>query len=165
MQGFEKIIELMITVVLLFLVPLQYTGAKADVVNRTYIMTETAYFVDAVRNTGQMTEQMYKEYLKKLTVSQQVYDIELTHYKKLLNETEEGFETYYHGVYTKEILEELFSEGGSYELLPGDFFCIRVNRRGISFAERFSLFLKKDTKETASYTEIIYGGRVRNEAS
>lgn len=163
MQGFEKIIELLVTIVLLFLVPLQYAGAKADVVNRSYVMTETAYLVDAVRTTGRLSKQMYQEYLAKLRATRQAYDIELSHYEKLLNETEEGYETYYHGIYTEDILEQLFSEKEAYDFLPGDFLRVQVNGIGPSMAERFSLF-RRAGNAAETQVQAIYGGRIRNEA-
>lgn len=165
MHGFEKMVEIIVTVILLFLVPLQYAGAKADVVSRSYVMTETAYFVDSVRNTGCLTTQMYQEYLKKLAVTGQVYDIEITHYQKLLNETESGYQTYYHGVYTEELLKQLFSEEDRYEFLPGDFIRLQVKSKSPSFAEKFSLFFRAEAVKNAAFQEVqvIYGGRIRNE--
>ncbi len=162
MHSFEKIAELLITTVLFFLIPLQYAGAKADVVGRTYVMTETAYLVEAVRTTGRLSGQMYQEYLKRLGATGQVYDVKIIHYEKLLNETEEGYQTYYHGIYTEDILEALFSEEGSYVFSPGDFFRIEVCAVGPSLAERFSLFLRAGAKENG--VQVIYGGRIRNEA-
>ncbi|MFW5629485.1 MAG: hypothetical protein ACOCNB_01680 [Acetivibrio ethanolgignens] len=103
MHGFEKMVEMIVTIVLLFLVPIQYAGAKADILNRSYVMTETAYLVDSVRTTGKLTRQMYEEYEKKLGITRQVYEIELVHYKKLLNETKEGYQTYLHVVFTADI--------------------------------------------------------------
>lgn len=164
MHGFEKMVELMVTIVLLFLVPLQYAGAKEDILNRSYVMTETAYLVDCVRTTGKLTRQMYEEYEKKLGITRQVYEIEMVHYKKLLNETEEGYQTYFQGVYTEDIKEQLFSEAGSYELLAGDFFRVQVNRYSSSMAERFSLFLGTRKGRKSTGIEAIYGGRVYNEA-
>lgn len=167
MQGFEKIIELLITVVLLFLMPLQYTGAKADVLNRSYVMTETAYLVDAVRATGRLTPQMYQEYVKRLGATGQVYDIELTHYEKLWNETKEGYKVYYQGVYTEAILAQLFLADGerkAYDFLPGDFFRIQVNGIGSSMADRYSLLLRGGEKEKKTEVQAVYGGRIRNEA-
>lgn len=164
MHGFEKMAELIVTIVLLFLVPLQYAGAKADMLNRSYVMTETAYLVDSVRATGKLTKQMYEEYEKKLGITRQVYEIEMVHYKKLLNETEDGYQTYFQGVYTTDIREQLFSEIGRYELLPGDFFRIQVSRTGSSMAERFSLFQGIPKQGEKFNVEVIYGGRVYNEA-
>lgn len=163
MHGFEKIVELLITIVLLFLMPLQYAGAKTDVLNRTYVMTETAYLVDAVRSTGRLTDQMYQEYVRRLGTSGQVYEIQITHYEKLLNETEEGYETYYHGVYTEDILTRMF-EDRQYDFFPGDFFKVQVNSIGPSMAERLSLFSKAGEGLGKKEVQVIYGGRIRNEA-
>ncbi|MFW5668123.1 MAG: hypothetical protein ACOCM4_02610 [Acetivibrio ethanolgignens] len=164
MHGFEKMVEMIVTIVLLFLVPIQYAGAKADILNRSYVMTETAYLVDSVRTTGKLTRQMYEEYEKKLGITRQVYEIELVHYKKLLNETKEGYQTYFQGVYTADIKEQLFLETGSYELLAGDFFRVQVNRVSSSLAERFSLFFGMQDGRTDLSVEAVYGGRVHNEA-
>lgn len=159
MHGFEKMVEIIVTVVLLFLVPLQYAGAKADVVNRTYVMTETAQLVEAVRTTGCLTGDMYQEYLKRLAVTGQVYEIEIAHYQKLLNETEEGYKTYYHGVYTEDILKQVFETETGCLFLPGDFVRIKVNSQSPSLAVKFSLFSRTAVKEV----QVIYGGRIRNE--
>ena len=164
MQGFEKIIELMVTIVLLFLVPIQYAGAKTDIVNQTYVMTETAYLVDSVRTTGRLTKQMYEEYQRKLGTTKQVYKVELVHYQRLLNETEEGYKSYYQGVYTEDILNTVFSEEEEYLLLPGDFFRMQINLIGPTMAERFSLFTNARKEAKEERTEVVYGGRVRNEA-
>ncbi len=59
MDSFGKIIEILVTGVLLFLFPIYYLSLQQDAVCQSQVRTTTSYFVDSVRNQGYMTRNMY----------------------------------------------------------------------------------------------------------
>lgn len=66
-DSFSKIVAMLISVVLMFIVPVKITKERQDEFNQTYVLSETIYMVDNVRNTGILSREMYDIYLKKVT--------------------------------------------------------------------------------------------------
>ena len=83
MDSFGKIIEILVTTALLFLLPIYYLSLQQDAVCQSQVRTTTSYFVDSVRNQGYMTRNMYELFLQELDSTGQVYRVELTYYKKI----------------------------------------------------------------------------------
>ena len=107
MDSFGKIVEILVTTVLLFFIPVYYISLRQDAVCQSQVRTETAYFVDSVRNQGYLTRNMYELFLKELDRTGQVYDVKLTYYKKIRTENEEGeYEVHYEAMYSEELLSE-----------------------------------------------------------
>lgn len=158
MDSFGKIIEILVTTVLLFFIPVYYISLRQDAVCQSQVRTETAYFVDAVRNQGYLTRNMYELFLKELDRTGQVYDVELTYYKKIRAENEEGeYEIYYEAVYSDELLSEEKTE-----FQKGGFFKAEVENvsRPLS-AKLTEIILARDVSEKQIYT--VYGGAIRDE--
>lgn len=162
-DAFGRVVEIIITVILLFLVPVSYMASKQDSITQTYVTTECAYLVDSVRNTGFLSRQMYESFLKKLDQTGQAYEIELNHYKRIVDITEEEYLQYYHGIYKEDILTELSgSEKERYELNKGDFFSIRVANKNKTLAARLQgMFYGRLFGE--KQIQVVYGGAVRDE--
>lgn len=171
MDSFSKIVEIMVTVILLFILPLNYMAIKQDNICQTYVTTETSYLVDSVRNLGYMTEGMYSTFLRKLDETNQIYDITLTHYKQvvyLLPEEEEKkeseFENYYISAGTVDILDYLYEEETErYEFQQGDYFIMEIKNRNKTYAGKIREML---LQRSLSGKEIlvVYGGMIRDEA-
>lgn len=149
----------------MFLVPVSYMASKQDSITQTYVTTETAYLVDSVRNTGFLSKQMYESFLKKLDGTGQAYEIQLNHYKKTVDITQEEYLQYYHGIYKEDILAQLFNqEKGRYLFHKGDFFSVKIVNKNKTMAARLqgifygSLFSKNQI-------QVVYGGAIRDEIS
>lgn len=183
MNAFAKIISILIAVVLLFLCPIQYVAQKQDILIQQYVTTETSYFIDSVRNLGYITKQMYEEYIRRIELGNNLYDIELTHYHVVYYKEEgeqvdsdygetivyqgEQEDTYrrYMCYYTPDILEALYDEksGYIYKLNQEDYLTIKVKQRNKTFGKRLQeLFLGVDFSDGNYVT--VYGGLVRDEA-
>lgn len=168
MEAFGRIAEIFVTAILLFLVPLNYTAAKQDMINQTYVMTETFYLVDSVRNLGYLSANMYETYLKKLKATGHVYQVDMTQYRKeaVVRENGEDYQYHYFGIYTEEIKAVLYSEKpepAEYRFGQGDHFLLKVYNLDQSFFSRMSELLTGRTSGGPQIS-VIYGGAIRDEA-
>ena len=146
MDYFGKFMELLVTVVLLFIVPLNYMSARNELLCQNYVAAETAYFVDSVRNVGFVNQQMYEMFVKKLARTNIPYEVKMVHYK----------EDY--GVYHEDIMAEvLISE--VYYLDRGDFFSVSVKKNGFTWGDRLESFLI-GRNQTSAELQTVYGGSI-----
>lgn len=173
MDYFGRVAEILVTVILLFIVPLSYVSAKNEMLCQTYVTTETTYFVDSVRNTGFLNQQMYETYVKKLAVTGIPYEIEMSHYKAKIreqemhslqqNEEEEvWYFPYYEGIYHEEMLNDLL-ESEQYFFNKGDFFSVSVQKKGMTWGDRLEQFLT-ERNQNESEIQVVYGGSIRDES-
>ena len=65
-DSFSKIIAILISAILMFVLPVKITKERQEEFNQTYALSETMYLVDNVRNTGKLTKEMYDIYTQKL---------------------------------------------------------------------------------------------------
>lgn len=158
MDSFGKIIEIMVAIALLFLLPIYYLSLQQDAVCQSQIRTMTAYFVDSIRNQGYMTENMYQFFLRELDSTGQVYHVELSYYKKVEVQNEEGeYETCYELNHTKELLSE-----EKIEFKKGDFFKAEVFNVSRPLSAKITdIVLGVDISNKQIYT--VYGGAIRDE--
>lgn len=158
MDSFGKIVEIMVTAVLLFLVPVYYLSLRQDAVCQSQVRTETAYFVDSVRNQGYLTKNMYELFLRNLDHTGQVYQVELSYYKKVEVQNEEGeYETHYQLISMEELLD-----GEKIQLQKGGFFKAEVSNISKPLSAKISkMIFSVDISERQIYT--VYGGAVRDE--
>ncbi|HEX3076287.1 MAG TPA: hypothetical protein VHQ24_05435 [Lachnospiraceae bacterium] len=169
MDSFGKIVSIFIAVILLFLFPLQYMAQKQELLLQSYIMKETSYFIDSVRNLGYMTKDMYETYYKKISLGSNSYDIEITHYKYGLyydeeDITSEEYLEHYSCTYTEDIFKTLSDGNHDYRYLFNqyDYVTISVYRKNVSFAMRLQLLLAgRSGGDRECIT--IYGGMIRDE--
>lgn len=161
MDSFGRVAEILVTALLLFLVPIQYAAYKEELAVRDYVKTEAVELVDAVRNTGALSQQMYGSFLKKLSVTGNVYEISLAHYRRRYQQTEEGVPFFYEGVFHQDIRRRLMEEE-RYFLDTGDFLRITVQKknRDLSSIMRGFWGISGDLEPSIV---LIYGGAVRDE--
>lgn len=183
MNAFGKIVAILIATVLLFLCPIQYMALKQDILMQQYVTTQTSYFIDSVRNLGYITKQMYEEYMRRIELGNNLYEIELTHYHALFYEEEgEQVSTDYKDIsgyigeeedvyrrymcyYTPDILEELYSEGSDYvyKMNQDDYLTIKVKLKNKSLGKRMQELLLGVDYTDENYV-TVYGGLIRDEA-
>lgn len=158
MDSFGKIIEILVTTALLFLLPIYYLSLQQDAVCQSQVRTTTSYFVDSVRNQGYMTRNMYELFLQELDSTGQVYRVELTYYKKIEVQNEDGeYKTHYELSDTEDLLSKERSE-----FQKGGFFKAEVFNRSKPLSAKITDFLLSvDISEKRIYT--VYGGAIRDE--
>ena len=66
-DSFSKIVAILISVVLMFIVPIRITKERQDEYKQTYVLSETMYLVDNIRNTGVLSKEMYNIYANRVT--------------------------------------------------------------------------------------------------
>ena len=79
MDSLGRFISIVLAIILILIYPLQYV-AGFQVVSMDH-MTEhyTEQFTDKVRKEGSITQEVYEEYLNKLSLTGELYDIEIEH--------------------------------------------------------------------------------------
>lgn len=171
MDYLGRIAELLVTVVLLFFVPLSYLSAKNEMLCQTYVTTETNYFVDSVRNIGFVDKQMYETFVKKLSMTHMPYEIRMSHYKYRLKD-KSGMEAqqedtiylpYYQGVYHEELLQCILDEE-LYFFQKGDFFSVSVEKTGLTWGDKLESFLTGRNRQEPEI-QVVYGGCIRDESN
>lgn len=171
MDILGRVCEIIVTVILLFFIPLAYTGAKHDMMIQTYVTTETSFFAEAIRNSGSLTKNMYDLFLKKLNETGHVYEIELTHYEEkidfdLQNDSNQNelvqFSNHYYGIYTQDIIKDLY-ETTQYTMKQGDYFMVKVQNKDKTYGTKLQeWFLQRALPNVQIFA--VYGGIIRNEA-
>jgi hypothetical protein len=163
MNSFGKIIEILILVILLFIMPMKNSIEKKDDVIQTTVATYTAYFTDAIRNKGYLDQDMYEEFIKWLESSGYLYQIKMTHYKKIyyMDESGQGFDMDYEYVASDAIVDELYQEDERYNFFKGDFIVVNVTSKCKTSSQNISKrFLGTDV-DGGVY--VNYGGVIRDE--
>ena len=163
MNSFGKIIEILILVILLFIVPMKNSIEKKDDIIQTTVTTYTAYFTDAVRNKGYIDRDMYEEFIKWLESSGYLYQINMTHYKKIyyMNESGQGFDMDYEYVSSEFIIEELYKEDERYDFSKGDFIVVNISSKNRTTSQKISKKLLGVDVDGGVY--VNYGGVIRDE--
>lgn len=160
-DTFGKIVSIWVGCILLFLLPLSFFAMEQDRMERLFILTETSYFVDSVRNTGRLTDSMLEKFEKKLSALSGLYRVEMEHGSYFYTKPEDDYRFELDCYYTKQIREQLESEG-EYLFFQGDFFKVSVMevRKGIGKRIQ-SLFL--GIEEIPESMAAYYGGMIRCE--
>lgn len=180
MEAFSKIIAVVIMVIAVFIAPLFYFSIQNDRVLQSCVAAETTSFVDNVRLQGKITQEMYNDYMKVLSNTGMLFDVEFEHAHVVetpafsesgaLIGTKETIDC----VYENDIRYELFNRDtltveessagdviGEYHLRKDDYFTVIVKNRSISMTQRImSLIDFPNTGPTIFYK---YGGAVRDE--
>lgn len=160
-DTFGKIVSIWIGCVLLFLLPILFYASEQDRMERLFILTETSYFVDSVRNTGRLTNSMLEEFERKLSLLSGLYQVEMEHGSYIYTKPQENYTFELDCYYTKQIQEQLESEG-EYLFFQGDFFKVSVLEVKKGIGKRIqNLFL--GTEEIPKGVAAYYGGMIRCE--
>lgn len=160
-DTFGKIISLWIGCVLLFLLPLSFYAGEQDRMEKLFLLTETSYFVDSVRNTGRLTDTMLERFENTISSLSGLYQIEMEHASVLYGKSQENYDFILDCYYTKQIREQLESEG-EYLFFQGDFFKVSIIEKKKGIGKKIqSLFLGiEGIQEGAA---VYYGGMIRCE--
>ena len=83
--ALQKIVSIIIAVVILFILPIYIAYEKRDDISYALALKITTDFVDNVNSKGYITSEMYTDYITKLAVTQNSYDVYLEHTAKKYN--------------------------------------------------------------------------------
>ena len=163
MNSFGKIIEILILVILLFIMPMKNSVEKKDDIVQTTVTTYTAYFTDAIRSKGYIDRDMYEEFVRWLESSGYLYQVNLTHYKKIYYTDESGqaFDMDYEYVSSEVIIEQLYEGDERYDFLKGDFIGVKVTSKNETSGQLISRSLLGVDNNGGIY--VNYGGVIRDE--
>jgi len=81
----QKIVSIIISVVIFFVLPVYVAYEKKDDISYALALKITTDFVDNVNSKGYITSQMYYDFVNKLAVTQNTYDIYMEHTAKKYN--------------------------------------------------------------------------------
>lgn len=181
MDAISKAFAYLITIILLFVVPLSFNFERQDNLVKMTAQNAVTKFVDAVRNKGYITPTMYNELTDELGKSGYRYDINLTHEQKLYypvytdpanpNTFTGDYQVHYQNNYAQQILPILFpnntlpkdSKSRIYKLNVGDYFKVEIKNTNRTNATVLRDFLTNGNTGNPTVVFIPYGGMVHNE--
>jgi len=159
----------MLAVILLFITPLLSMSQKQDSIVQAVIDHETTQFIDAIRNRGYVSKDMYQSYLSKIDKTGNIYNIEICHahkktvpnYDETTNTILDGYYSYFYNTYQDAIFAA-FDEGKDYFYNQGDYISIIVVNRNKTMSTRIleALSVRSISTEQIIFT---YGGMIRDE--
>ena len=162
-DTFGKIIGFMLASVLLFIVPLTFYAGRQQNLSQLYIINDSIQLVESIKNTGVLTDDIYRGFEVNVFKLGGKYKIELsrTHFEYDMDDTGdyvEREETYY----TSQLMEEM-EVNGRIEFAVGDYVYIRVSRKEKGLIEKIgSCFMNYALPE--SEVLAFYGGYIKNES-
>lgn len=166
----SKVTAIILACCLLFLVPIKDMADKQDAIVQSYVSQETTKLIDAVRNNGYLTADMYDTYLDRLDKTGNLYTIEIVHKHEVINpiynEDTGDFlhdtSINYYNTYNEGILTELYEGSGTYQFNQGDYVSIKLYNKNRTFSTSIQRMLSiKNVPDIQIY--FTYGGMIRDE--
>jgi len=160
LNAFGKIIEILVTTILIFFIPLYFMACKNECIEQCYIQNEAIYFIDSIRNTGCLTRQMYDTFEGKIKVMKREYNIEFSYFEKRQNS---GISNISYVLHRKEeILEKLSLNDGKISWRQGDYVNIKIQGKADQIKTvLFRFFMKRNMDLSGIY--VTYGGTIRDD--
>lgn len=81
----QRVFAIIIAVVIFFLLPLYIAFEKKDDISYSLALRITTNFVDNVKSKGYLSKEMYDNFISRLSITGNVYDIKLEHVAKKYN--------------------------------------------------------------------------------
>jgi hypothetical protein len=171
LNSFSKIIAFLLAAIIMFIGPLLYMAQKQDAITLAYVSNETGKFVDSIKNTGFLSRSVYMDYIRKIDITNHLYDIEITHSHKIVEPVYDeatgmflnDFDTYYINTYEDEIFEA-FDRAEDYYFSHGDFVSVTVVNRTKTMATKLmELIYRYDVPDEQIL--VTYGGMIRDEVN
>lgn len=166
-MDFGKIAVIFALIIMLYYVPEIISTGQNEQLTYCYVEKETDEFMEAVKNSGKITEKVYTDYMSALAKSGVIFDVQITHRHKTMvpiyNDDEEftgDYEEVYYDTFQKEIVEAIYHDDGYY-MTKGDYLSILVsNKTKTLFTKVASIFLPGLNEKSIV---ITMGGKIRNE--
>lgn len=167
-QSFGQVFSIAAASILFFIFPVYLFSQQQDILLQSYVWEETAEFAEMVKNNGYISKNMYDRYLKNLQMTNQIYEIKMTHKHKIIQPVynDEGYfmdevQTTYENHYEKEILSVIYEQKSDYLFRQEDYFSVTIKNKSHTLAEKMRSLLFGRTSEHSIL--ITYGGLIRDE--
>lgn len=158
-EVFDKIMVIIVTAVLMFIVPVLLVANRLDQSAQSYMDRAVISFVDDIRVMGKITPEAYEKLVKSLDEVQTCCDVDIVVSCKevISDETGEIF-AYYRDMYKSELLEAMYTEAGrkNVYLSNGDYIKVTVKTTQPTVAQR----MLSVSEYVPLY--VTYGGWVRS---
>ena len=165
-DSLSIIFATIVAAIIMFLFPMIDTWERQDDLSYMAAYTAVVDTVDAVRNTGRLTDDMYNDLLSVITTTGNRFDIQMEHREYVVVPNGAGnYEMVYVTHYTDEILSHLESASKNNEYIEfnkGDFFYISIKNTNKTQATMLKQTLYGAKMETFKIG-VPYGGQIRNE--
>ena len=178
-----KVLAFLLCALLVFLAPLMSLLERQDDIAYSVVFAECNRFVDACRDTGYITPNMYSEFVERLSSTGNFYDIRISHIHRSVSPVykQEGGVLTFTGEYDivksgagqEEILSVLFPKNFAlspldksryYLMSMGDLLFVEVKNTGKTMAASLrGMILFSDSQAPSIFVRA--GGMVRNEAN
>lgn len=163
-DSLSVIFATIVAAIIMFLFPMLDTWERQD--DLSYIAAYTAVIdtVDAVRNTGRLTQGMYDSLVSTVNATGNRFKIQLEHREAIAipGTAPDTYELVYLNHYTNEILNTLNVSGEYTTFDEGDYFYISVKNTNKTQATVLKESLYGARLETFKIG-VPYGGQIKNE--
>lgn len=164
-DSLSVIFATIVAAIIMFLFPILDTWERQDDLSYVAAYSAVVNTVDAVRNTGRLTDAMYNDLLSSLSSTGNRFEIQMEHRYCTTVESPSspiGLESVYVNYYTQDILDALATTGEYTEFNKGDFFYISVKNTNKTQATVIKENLYGTTLETFKIG-VPYGGQIKSE--
>ena len=152
-----------VAAIIMFLFPMIDTWERQDDLSYMAAYTAVVDTVDAVRNTGRLTDDMYNDLLSVITTTGNRFQVQMEHREYVVVPNgSNNYEMVYVTHYTDEILSKLQADEEYKEFNKGDFFYISIKNTNKTQATMLKQTLYGAKMETFKIG-VPYGGQIRNE--
>ncbi len=169
MSAFGKMVALVASIAVLFLIPVVEDAEKQDAMAQVYVQTATDNFVDKLQVMGYINENMYNEFINTLDATGNLFTVELDH-AHVVTEPEldaddqvTGYYEYTESYYEDDIKAVIFQKEGVYKMSEGDHISVVVKNRTNTFGDNVKRMLY-GTKGNEYSILGSAGGRIRDTA-
>lgn len=161
----------------LFAIFIIFTGStmlyaqKQDTIVQSYVDSAVEEFVDTSRARGYVAQNTYEEFISKLDATQNVYDVNMTHYSERQAPVTKGdtkdYESYYEAYTQDDILSTIYDQATTestarYDMKTGDFLRVEVKNTSPTLGRRLLGMFTGNSSEGGQIVSS-YGGYVGNE--
>lgn len=169
MNYVSKIFAFLVAVLLLFIVPAYRISWITDQAVHKQVNFHTCEFVNTVRHKGFVSKEIYEEFIRGLSETGNVYDIEMKHSKDVwdyvvVDAEKEEVETmnYFDEYPTGYILDGIYNKSeNKYFMSKGDCFSVTVINKSKTGAMIFMNLLGGGANPSIIFSK--YGGMIINE--
>lgn len=159
-DSLSTVFTIMIAVIVMFLFPMMDSWERQDDLSYMAVYTATVDFIDAVRNTGTLTKDMYESYLTELHGTANTFDITLEHREYMVVPSGSASEVVYLNHYSSEIEKELYSGNNKYLFDKGDYIYVSVKNTNKTQATSLKQSVYGTVIETFKIG-VPYGGQIK----
>ena len=173
-DSLSVIFATIVAAIIMFLFPMLDTWERQDDLSYMAAYTAVVDMVDAVRNTGRLTEDMYSDLVSAITTTGNRFKVQMEHREYVIvpkgvpnaDGSYNDYEMVYITHYTDDILAYLTnpSSGEYTEFNKGDFFYVSIKNTNKTQATMMKQNLYGTRMETFKIG-VPYGGQIKNEYS